>query len=121
MKRRSFLIGMSLAAVVRPSLAADPDFNSWLAALKDEAAKRGFSQRTIAAALGSLSVNQRVIDLDRKQPEVTLTFNEYLTRVVNDARAQTGRQRIREHADLLQRVSQKYGVQPRFIVSLWAI
>lgn len=125
MKRRHFLAGLALPlAGVMPATvraASDPAFDSWLANLRQEAAQKGFSRRTIDSALTGLAPIDRVIELDRKQPEVTLTFNEYLTRVVNDARAQTGRVRIRENDELLQRVSARYGVQPRFIVALWAI
>src|SRR5262249_34336674 len=58
---------------------------------------------------------------DRQQPEVTLTFDAYMARVVNDARIENGRQRVRENRELLERVSSTYGVQSRFIVALWAI
>ena len=63
----------------------------------------------------------RVVELDHQQPEVKLTFEQYLARVVNDARAQKARQKLAENRRLLQRVAQQFGVQPRFIVSLWAI
>jgi membrane-bound lytic murein transglycosylase B len=63
----------------------------------------------------------RVIELDRRQPEFTLTFAQYMKRVVTDRRVAKGRERLRQHRDLLNEVAQKYGVQPRFIVALWGI
>jgi membrane-bound lytic murein transglycosylase B len=63
----------------------------------------------------------RVLELDRRQPETTLTFDEYITRVVTQSRVDSGRARIAENRELLDKVSARFGVQPRFIVSLWAI
>lgn len=62
-----------------------------------------------------------VIELDRNQPEFTLTFDEYVTRVVPDSRVERGRSLLAEHADLLERVAARYAVQPRFIVALWGV
>jgi membrane-bound lytic murein transglycosylase B len=125
MNRRLFLLGSSFAAAglcARTAAAADDaDFAVWLKALRDEAARKGISARTIEDALTGLTPIQRVIELDRRQPEVMLTFDTYISRVINDARIEAGRQRLRENIELLTRVSRRYGVQPRFIVALWAI
>ncbi len=124
--RRHFLGAfVTLTAAVRwPRLARADDpisFDAWLAGVRTEAAQRGFATSTIDAALANVTLLSRVIELDRQQPETVLTFDTYLARVVNDARAQSARQRLREHRDLLERVSLRYSVQPRFIVALWAI
>ena len=63
----------------------------------------------------------RVIELDRKQPEFTLTFAQYLERVVSVSRQQRARARYDTHRELLTEIGDKYGVQPRFIVALWGI
>ena len=124
--RRQILIA-ALAVSAGPlwmrSAAADDaqSFDAWLSALRAEAAQRGFSARTINDALAHVTLLPRVIELDRQQPEVVLTFDVYVNRVVNDARAQSARQRMREHRELLDRVARRYNVQPRFIVALWAI
>lgn len=125
--RRHFLVSLSLPLLMGlradVARAADEavDFDGWLAAVRAEALQRGFSARTIEDALGHVSLIPRVIELDRQQPEVTQTFNTYVSRVINDARVQGARQRLIENRDVLDRVSRRFGVQPRFIVSLWAI
>src|SRR5262245_42185911 len=65
--------------------------------------------------------NARVLELDQRQPEQTLTFPEYLARVVTPQRIETGIARYRENLSTLNRVAQQYNVQPRFIVALWGI
>jgi membrane-bound lytic murein transglycosylase B len=63
----------------------------------------------------------RILELDRKQPEFTLTFDEYIGRVVSQARIDRGRQLIAENKALLEQVASRYPVQPRFVVALWGI
>jgi membrane-bound lytic murein transglycosylase B len=96
-------------------------FDTWLADLRTEAAQRGFTPQTIEQALGHVALIPRVVELDHQQPEVTLTFDQYVARVVNDARAAKARQHLVDDRHLLARVARRYGVQPRFIVALWAI
>ena len=100
--------------------AAQP-FGEWLAELRGEAASKGVSEATLDAALTGIKPIPRVIELDRKQPEFTLTFQQYLERVVPQSRKERARARYNENRGLLEEVGGKYGVQPRFIVALWGI
>ncbi len=102
------------------SSAAEP-FEDWLEALKTEALASGISAPTLERAFADVRPIPRVIELDRRQPEFTLTFEEYLERVVPPLRVEKGRTRLAEYGDLLARVGAAYGVQPRFIVALWGI
>ena len=97
------------------------EFNTWLDTLKIEARSKGISQSTIESSLSGIKPIPRVIELDRKQPEFTLTFEEYLGRVISDRRIRIGKAKLIEHKKLLAEISIKYGVQPRYIVALWGI
>jgi membrane-bound lytic murein transglycosylase B len=124
MRRRSFVLGSAALAVAvqaRPARANELDFNTWLAGVRKEALQRGLPQRAIDEALAGIEPIPRIIELDRRQPETTLTFDDYINRVVTQARVETARVRIQEHRDLLGSVTRRFGVQPRFVVSLWAI
>lgn len=101
--------------------AAETDFETWLAVLRQEAAARGLKPATIEAALTGLTPIPRVIELDRKQPEFTMTFQDYMDRAVSPARVERGRELMREHRALLAEVEAKYRVPPRFVVALWGI
>ncbi len=107
-------------ASVRPAAAAT-DFAAWLGELRNEALSQGIRPETLDLALRDLAPNPRVIELDRKQPEFTLTFEEYLRRVVPPSRVERGRRLLAEHAALLKEIAARYHVQPRFIVALWGI
>jgi membrane-bound lytic murein transglycosylase B len=103
------------------ALAADVDFNTWLRDFRTEALSKGIRAATLDRSLPSVRPIPRVLELDRRQPETTLTFEQYMERVVNDRRIETGRQMLATHKALLDEVSAKYRVQPRFIVALWGI
>jgi membrane-bound lytic murein transglycosylase B len=116
---RAFVLFLAL---VSPGVAiAGEDFPTWLAGVRAEAQALGVREATLDKALTGIEPIPRVIELDRKQPEFTLTFKKYLERVVNDRRARLGRAKLVEHRELLEAVSRKYKVQPRFIIALWGI
>jgi membrane-bound lytic murein transglycosylase B len=122
MLRRSFLAGLAAALTWgRDAGAAEQEFGAWLKAFRQEAIAKGIPTAVVDQSLAGVAPIPRVLELDRRQPETTLTFDEYIARVVNGARVETGRARLQENRDLLGRVGQTYGVQPRFIVSLWGI
>ena len=112
---------MLLALLLPGRVEAARDFSSWLNGVRDEAKGLGIGEATLDEALAGIEPIPRVIELDRRQPEFTLTFKQYLERVVNDRRARIGKRKLTEHRALLDAISRKYRVQPRFIVALWGI
>jgi len=122
--RRYLMSGIALLlglCISFHATANEESFDSWLANLRKEAISNGISEATLDAALTGIEPIPRVIELDRKQPEFTLTFAEYLNLVVPNSRKERARDRFRTHQDLLKKIGEKYGVQPRFIVALWGI
>ena len=111
---------MVMCAVSSKNSIAD-SFQSWLVNFKKDAHSNGVSKRTINDALLDIKLIPRVVELDRKQPEFTLTFKQYLDRVVSKRRGKIGRSKLIEHKKLLGDISRKFNVQPRFIVALWGI
>jgi membrane-bound lytic murein transglycosylase B len=116
----SVVVGLSLAsskAVADDSLA----FQEWLYSFRLEAKNQGIQQRTLDATLAGLSLNPRIIELDRRQPEFTQTFWRYLSRRVSPDRIRRGRELLQKHGALLKRIEKRYGVPPRFLVSFWGL
>jgi membrane-bound lytic murein transglycosylase B len=104
-----------------PARAAPPDFATWLEDFKRDAAAAGISRATIEGAFAGVAPIERVLELDRKQPEFTQTFWNYLDKRVSARRMERGRALLREHAALLDKVRRRYGVQPRFLVAFWGL
>ena len=114
------LATLALGAMT-PATAAEKPFDEWLVELRAEARSRGISDATLDSALNGAEPIARVIELDRNQPEFTLTFAEYLERFVSDWRKKTAARMLVEHADILDKVEKKYGVQKRYIVTFWGM
>lgn len=97
------------------------DFGSWLEDFRAEALAAGISPQTVEAALTGVEPIPRVIELDRAQPEFTLTLDQYLAKIVSEDRVTRAKERYAENRELLARVGRAYGVEPRFLVALWGI
>jgi len=103
------------------SSMAQGDYQSWLKEFREQAARSGISKNTLDQTLNGLTPNKRVLELDRRQPEFSLTFWKYLNGRISEKRIKRGRDLLKKHAGLFQRVQAKYGVQPRFLVAFWGL
>jgi membrane-bound lytic murein transglycosylase B len=116
-----FFMTVFLLLIPSLSLPTDKDFADWLVRLRAQAKSQGVSDETLDSALTGLKPIQRVIDLDRRQPEFILDFQNYLETRVTKKRIRQGRMMLSRHRDILEKVKQRYGVQPRFLVAIWGL
>jgi len=122
--RRALLATASLLAVPLgggTTMAAESDFNGFLAGLRRDALAQGVRPGTVDLAFRYIQYLPKVIELDQRQPDHVLTFAEFITKVVSPQRIEDARSHLAENWTLLQRVQQRFGVQPRFIVALWGV
>ena len=117
---KSFFAILFLLVTNNNLLAENIDYSVWLNEFKIKAEKSGISKETIET-LNRVKIIPRIIELDRNQPEFKLTLSQYLKNVVSDKRKKKGIAKIRENWSLLEALSKKYKVQPRYIVALWGI
>ena len=96
-------------------------FQEWLNGVRKEARAAGVSDKVLDRAFRDLKPIPRIIELDRSQPESKLTLNQYLDRIVSGKTIWDGRRLYREHRELLNKISDQYGVEPQYIVALWGI
>ena len=123
MSRRTVLAAPALALplTARPAAAAQEGFAAFLDGVRREALARGIGQATVARALGATRFLPHVIELDHRQPEHLLSFEEYLAKVVTPEREDQARRHLRDNWDLLSGVWQRYRVDPQFVVALWGV
>lgn len=107
-----------LAALSGPAVA---DFAGCVSRLQDQARAEGLSAQVVDQVLGGVERNERVIDLDRRQPEFTATFADYLNRRVTESRIEAGRALLREHGPLLRATAREHGVPARYLVAIWGL
>lgn len=118
---RPLWLACLLTGLLAPSALAAGDFQQWLGDLKAEALRDGVKPATIDTALSGVSPIPRILELDGRQPEHTVSFDTYLSRAVTPARVAKARERLAANKPLLTRISKQYGVPPRFIVALWGM
>jgi membrane-bound lytic murein transglycosylase B len=109
------------AASVPAEVLAEEDFPSFLKGVRAEAAKEGVPGPVLDEALTGLTVDPKVLAAESSQPEHTITFEEYLARVVSEKRVAGGKAMLVQHAALLEKVSSVYGLSVPFLVSIWGM
>lgn len=138
---RSALLTLSLLLLALPSAAAaaapatapkaaaeaaapEPaakGFDGWLKEFKKRAFLKGITNKTMIVAFNGVRPSERVIELDGKQPEKKIGFDEYRKRTITDDRINKGQALLKQNWNLLSRVEKEYGVQAQYIVALWGI
>ena len=103
------------------ALAAGNSFTEFVAGVRTEAHRSGISVVTLDRAFQGVTVNQKVLDRDRNQPEFTMTWQRYRNIVLNDQRIASGREAWRQNRDLLARVQARYGVDPHVLLGIWGL
>ena len=89
--------------------------------LKSTARERGISEAVVERDLAAVNYVERVIELDRRQPEFSESFATYFERRVTEDRIVRGRKLLAEHRSLLNRISKEFGVPPQYLVAFWGL
>ncbi len=102
----------------------DSGFQVYLASLRDQALARGISRSTLDSVLATLTLNQRVIDLDRAQPGADPNapvpdFAPYKAQHVDAARIGRGREAYLAQRGRLQQIERETGVPESIMVAIW--
>jgi lytic murein transglycosylase len=119
---RLLLVATLLAAFLRPVVAQDgSDFPQWVQAFRTEATSQGIAAATLDRAFAGVKFNARIIELDRFQPEFVKPIQDYIGANVTAEAIARGREKLQQHAALLDRVGRHYGVPAEYIVAIWRI
>ena len=93
----------------------------WLEGVRAEALEKGISQETVDIALTGIQPIERAIVKDRNQPEDIQTAETYVSKRVSASRIASGKKYFAQHREMLDRIGDRYGVQPRYIVAIWGM
>ncbi|KPQ02814.1 lytic murein transglycosylase [Marinobacter sp. HL-58] len=111
-----------MASLPGAAFGDEPEsFPQCIERLESRAISAGVSSETATEVLASAEYLQQVIELDRRQPEFTTTFADYLNRRVNEQRVTEGRELLEEHRELLDRVTRETGVPAPYLVAFWGL
>ncbi len=112
--------------LTQPAVAQDGEmtFDAYVQVLVARARAEGVSEATLARMTSNLSVNDRVIRLDRGQPGRPTrrgypALAPYIRTHVNSARIAGGRAVYRDYRNTLRRIEAEYGVPASIIVAIF--
>ncbi len=114
-------IGVVVALVSSPVIAGQSEFAECRSDLQQQARTAGISDHTVNEVLAQVQYVERVIELDRQQPEFTQTFADYFSRRVTPVRVEKGRALLVEHRELLDRVQRRTGVPAHYLLAFWGL
>ena len=97
------------------------DFGAWRSGFRERALAAGITGNVFDAAFKGVTVNERVLELDRYQPEFVRPIWEYLDSAVSETRIADGRARASEHHKTLLGIEKRYGVDLGIVAAVWGI
>jgi len=123
LNRRTLLTRVAAASVLASGTAqaAGQSFPDFLADVAAEAQRSGISAETVRRAFATIRPNDKVLELDRRQPEFTLTWEQYRDGRLSTQRIQRGQQVFAENQALLEAVWRRFQVSPRIVVAIWGL
>ena len=111
------LIGACLAAPAR----ADASFDKWVQDFWPVAKADGVARATYDRAFSGVTPDPEVLEKAKYQPEFVKPLWEYVRHAASEKRVATGRELLVRHADLLDRIEQRYGVDRHIVVAIWGL
>ncbi len=122
--QKAALAVIAVTANVTPVAAQDAAFDAYLAQVKARAVAQGVNPATVDREFMGLTVNTRVIDLDRGQPGNPQStsfspFAPYRAQHVDAARIGRGRNVYQAQRSRLSSIEQQTGVPESIMVAIW--
>ena len=106
------------AAAIREAAS---NFNTCVAGMWPDAARRGVTQENFQRFTTGLSPDLRIMDLMDSQPEFTKSIWDYLDILVNDNRLAKGKEVLAKYKAQFDATEKAYGVDRYIIASIWGI
>ena len=115
---------LSSASPAPAQVGGEAGFQAYLQLLAARARSEGVSEATIARMTSGLTLNPRVISLDRAQPggppnARPAPFAPYRRTHVDAARINGGRQMRYQVAGMIPSIEARYGVPGKMLLSIW--
>jgi membrane-bound lytic murein transglycosylase B len=117
---KATLTAATTALLALPA-AAQSDFQLCLQNIRAEATRQGVPASVIDAGFRGLTPDQKVIDLDARQPEFSLTYGKYVGNSVTPDRVSKGQQKLAQYSGLLGQLQSEYGIPPQYLLAFWGL
>lgn len=101
--------------------SGNAEFDDWRDDFARRAVGRGRDPAVLARLLSGIGPDERIIELDRRQPEFVSPVWDYVTNRVTDNRIAGGRALKGAIGPTLDAVEQRYGVPSGIILGIWGL
>jgi membrane-bound lytic murein transglycosylase B len=118
---QKLIVTCAFVPIIANATIADQDFLQCKANLSQRANDAGFSSYITETVIGNISPIKRVITLDKKQPEFTQTFEQYIKARVTGYHVRVGREKLKQNKVLFDQLEKKYGIPRQYLVSFWGL
>ena len=115
------LFAATATLVAAPAFAQDADFLACLQNIKTEAVRQSVPAQVVDRAFQGLTPDPKVVELDSRQPEFSLTYAKYIGNSISPERISKGQQMMARHRQLLGELSRDYGVSPQYLIAFWGL
>jgi membrane-bound lytic murein transglycosylase B len=110
---------LTAPAFILPGAAGG--FAAFVSGIREEALREGIRPAVLDQAFAGIALNPKVLELDRNQPEFTLTWAQFKARVLPAARLAAAHQAYVRYAGLLAEVTSRYPADPHIVVAIWGV
>ncbi|MGK7861638.1 lytic murein transglycosylase [Falsiroseomonas sp. E2-1-a4] len=118
---RRIIFSAAALLIASRAQAASQGFDAFLNGVRADARRAGISQGTLNRALEGLRPNDRVLELDRRQPEFTQTWEQYRDARLSQQRIDAGRRAFADNRATLDAVHGRFSVSPRIVTAIWGL
>lgn len=96
-------------------------FEQWRESFRKEALAAGVNPSLFDRTFAGITPDISVIRADRSQPEFSRPVWEYLDGALSAQRVRKGQMLLKQHANTLAAIEQRYGVDRRILVAIWGM
>ena len=121
---RSITPALLLIAALAPSAfaqSASPDFTRCIESLRGDARAARVQDEAFTRFTQGLVPDMSVVEKLDYQPEFRMPIWDYLAALVDDERVADGQAQLAQHAEVLAKVAERYGVDPATVVAVWGV
>lgn len=112
---------LSMFASTLAAANTRPDVAACKQRIEQQAIDGGATADTVKTLLAKADFDDKIIALDRRQPEFSSTFARYMSLRVTDTRVEKGRELYQQHRALLDKLQRQYGVPGKYLVAFWGL
>src|SRR5262245_15606084 len=101
--------------------SAKLSFPDWVEGFRKRAHARGISDKTYDSVMNGLKPDTAVYALQSAQPEFKEETWQYINRRANDWRLINGKEILKQHGALLEKIEREIGVDRYILLALWGV